>query len=123
MSNYINHKKEVLGESDMKVLAEKIGDLHYETLSEFICELSDKLFINSRKAKPIVVKRTNKTTDIADKYGYYTGIPEISYCVRFGCGKILNITEKLFGNKCLGCFGNKEIINLKNKRNDKASNS
>lgn len=38
------HKKEIAGISDMKVLAEMIGDLHYETLSELLYHFSDKLF-------------------------------------------------------------------------------
>jgi len=34
------HKKEVAGILDMKVLAEMIGDLHYETLAEFLNSLA-----------------------------------------------------------------------------------
>jgi hypothetical protein len=37
------HKKEVAGISDMKVLAEMIGDLHYETLSHLLHHLSKKI--------------------------------------------------------------------------------
>lgn len=33
MNDCSNHKKDVAGISDMKVLAEMIGDLHYETLT------------------------------------------------------------------------------------------
>lgn len=36
MSDCKNHKKEVAGISDMKVLAEAIGDLHYEALAEVV---------------------------------------------------------------------------------------
>jgi hypothetical protein len=43
------HKKEVAGISDMKVLAESIGDLHYETLAEFLLELSGKFLVDSGK--------------------------------------------------------------------------
>ena len=43
------HKKEVAGISDMKVLAEAIGDLHYETLSDLLYYLSDKFFWDGKK--------------------------------------------------------------------------
>lgn len=46
MSNKPNcstHSKEVAGISDMKVLAEMISDLHYETLSHFLLHLSEKI--------------------------------------------------------------------------------
>ena len=49
MSDCSNHKKEVAGISDMKVLAEMIGDLHYETLSTLLYHLSDKFYIDGRK--------------------------------------------------------------------------
>lgn len=47
MSDCSNHKKEVAGITDMKVLAEMIGDLHYETLTEFIKQLALKMKIDS----------------------------------------------------------------------------
>lgn len=43
MSDCSNHKKEVAGVSDMKVLAEMIGDLHYDTLMNLLFELSNKI--------------------------------------------------------------------------------
>lgn len=43
MDNCENHKKEVAGISDMKELAELIGDLHYETLSELLNALALKI--------------------------------------------------------------------------------
>lgn len=43
MSNCSQHKKEVAGISDMKVLAEMIGDLHYESLYIFLSQLHIKL--------------------------------------------------------------------------------
>lgn len=43
------HKKEVAGISDMKVLAEIIGDLHYETFAIFLERLSEKLYMDSAK--------------------------------------------------------------------------
>lgn len=44
MSDCLNHKKEVAGISDMKVLAEMIGDLHYETLAHLLYEMNIKLY-------------------------------------------------------------------------------
>lgn len=44
-----NHKKDLFGETDMKVVAEAIGDLHYETLFVLLRELSQKLKQDSRK--------------------------------------------------------------------------
>ena len=43
MSDCSKHKKEVAGISDMKELAEMIGDLHYETLQELLKQLAFKL--------------------------------------------------------------------------------
>lgn len=42
MKNCSEHKKEVAGISDMKVLAKMISDLHYETLADFLEELQCK---------------------------------------------------------------------------------
>jgi hypothetical protein len=41
------HKKDIAGISDMKQLAEMIGDLHYETLSQLLFELQTKLHEDS----------------------------------------------------------------------------
>ena len=43
------HKKEIAGISDMKVLAEMIGDLHYETLHDLLKHLGHKIFKDSQK--------------------------------------------------------------------------
>lgn len=43
------HKRDVAGITDMKQLAEIIGDLHYETLAELFKELSKKFHRDSRK--------------------------------------------------------------------------
>jgi len=43
MSNCSQHKKEVAGISDMKVLAEMIGDLHYQSLEVLLDELQIKI--------------------------------------------------------------------------------
>jgi hypothetical protein len=43
------HKKEIAGISDMKVLAEMIGDLHYEALGELLVHLSHKIWGDSVK--------------------------------------------------------------------------
>jgi hypothetical protein len=42
MNDCSNHKKEVCGISDMKELANLIGDLHYETLTELFDNLTIK---------------------------------------------------------------------------------
>lgn len=42
MSNCSKHKKSVGEYTDMKKLAEDIGDLHYETLAEFFVHLTEK---------------------------------------------------------------------------------
>lgn len=41
--NCSRHSKQVAGISDMKLLAEAIGDLHYETLAELFNYLASKL--------------------------------------------------------------------------------
>lgn len=43
MGDCSKHKKEVAGISDMKELAEMVGDLHYETLAEFLWQLNLKI--------------------------------------------------------------------------------
>lgn len=43
MGDCSKHKKEVAGISDMKVLAEMIGDLHYETMQDLFLQVSLKL--------------------------------------------------------------------------------
>ena len=49
MSDCSNHKKEVAGISDMKLLAEMIGDLRYDTLEELLDKLADKLLLDAAK--------------------------------------------------------------------------
>lgn len=49
MSNCSNHRKDVHGETDMKHLAEEIGNLHYETLQNFLGYLGIKLYKDSIK--------------------------------------------------------------------------
>lgn len=43
------HKKEIAGTSDMKVLADMIGDLHYETLTELLGALAEKISMDGHK--------------------------------------------------------------------------
>jgi CHAD domain-containing protein len=43
------HTKEVAGITDMKLLAEMIGDLHYESLSTLLYHLSDKVYADGQK--------------------------------------------------------------------------
>jgi len=49
MSNCENHKKEVAGISDMRILAEQISALHYQTLAEFLECLRDKIYADASK--------------------------------------------------------------------------
>lgn len=44
LSDCSKHRKDVAGISDMKVIAEMIGDLHYESLSAFMFAFKEKLF-------------------------------------------------------------------------------
>ena len=43
MSNCSNHRKDILGQTDMKHLAEDIGNLHYECLANLLYHLDSKL--------------------------------------------------------------------------------
>lgn len=47
--NCSHHKKDIAGITDMKQLAEMIGDLHYETLAELLFELQTKLHNDGMK--------------------------------------------------------------------------
>lgn len=49
--NCSGHKKEVAGISDMKVLAEMIGDLHYDSLFGLLEALYMKLDSDAKKDK------------------------------------------------------------------------
>jgi hypothetical protein len=61
MSDCSQHKKDVAGIEDMKVLAEIIGDLHYETLAELIHSLAKKI------EKDGVKDFRNRRTDLASE--------------------------------------------------------
>jgi len=41
--NCAEHRKDMLGVEDMEVFANLVGNLHYESLYNFLCELSNKL--------------------------------------------------------------------------------
>lgn len=41
-----NHHKELFGQTDMKVVAEAIGNLHYETLALLLSELAVKISLD-----------------------------------------------------------------------------
>lgn len=43
MDNCEKHKRDLFGETDMKKVAEAIGDLHYEALAELLLRLNEKL--------------------------------------------------------------------------------
>lgn len=49
MDDCSKHKKEVAGISDMKLLAEMIGDLNYESLNNFLAHLSLKIRDDANK--------------------------------------------------------------------------
>ena len=60
-SNCSNHKKDLFGHTDMKEVAEAIGDLHYEALDRLLYELHNKLWSDAandrRNDKPKLAKR------------------------------------------------------------------
>lgn len=45
------HKKDLFGQTDMRVVAEAIGDLNYETLAELIGHLCEKVYQDAQKDK------------------------------------------------------------------------
>lgn len=49
MNNCSNHKKDLFGETDMKKVAEMIGDLHYSASVELYAHLCDKYELDSIK--------------------------------------------------------------------------
>ena len=49
MGDCSQHKKDIAGISDMKVLAEMIGDLHYEPFAELLKHLELKLWKDGQK--------------------------------------------------------------------------
>lgn len=49
IENCADHKKDILGISDMKQLAELIGDLHYETMFNLFRELTWKFDRDGKK--------------------------------------------------------------------------
>lgn len=51
MTSCNNHPKDLMGEKDMMVVAEKISDLHYETLADLFGFLAGKIWWDSRKDK------------------------------------------------------------------------
>lgn len=47
MTNCSNHPRDLMGEKDMKVVAENISDLHYETLVDLLGFLEGKLCVDA----------------------------------------------------------------------------
>lgn len=45
------HKKDLFGEADMKVVAEMVGNLNYKTLAMLLTDLQNKIFKDSLKDK------------------------------------------------------------------------
>lgn len=73
MSDCSEHKKEIAGISDMKELANIIGDLHYESLAQLFKHLSQKFKQDSRKdwkGKRVLLSARLKATSINMKQSY-----------------------------------------------------
>ena len=89
MTDCSQHKKDVAGISDMKVLAEMIGDLHYETLAVFTNHLANKL------SQDGVRDYENKRKELGAKLMYAAG-----YCRQL-CNSIQEVwrISKPFMNK------------------------
>lgn len=51
MNNCSKHKKEILGISNMNLLGEMIGDLHYQALSELLMSLASKISSDAENDK------------------------------------------------------------------------
>lgn len=49
MSDCSKHKQEIAGITDMRLLAEMIGDLHYGTLTQLMYNLSKKIEADAKK--------------------------------------------------------------------------
>ncbi len=55
-----------------------------------------------------------KPTEQPEEYDFYSH-PENSrkeldsYCVVFGCGRLLSLMENLYGGKCVSCMSKKKI--------------
>ncbi len=68
MSNCSKHQKEILGVTDMKELAEMIGDLHYETLSELLYQISKKIKIDGIKDTEAGREKLGQSLYIASRF-------------------------------------------------------
>lgn len=49
MDNCLKHRKDIAGISDMHLLGEAIGDLHYQSLSELLINLAAKIAKDAKK--------------------------------------------------------------------------
>lgn len=49
MNDCSKHRKDVFGETDMKKVAEEIGDLHYAALFDLLLSLSEKIKADALK--------------------------------------------------------------------------
>lgn len=63
MSDCSKHKKEIAGISDMKELAEMIGDLNYETYVELLYHLSSKMYFDAAKDRALGNYKLANTLD------------------------------------------------------------
>ena len=62
-----NHKKDLFGETDMKKVAEAIGDLHYETLVDLAEQLKSKLLRDSWADRMAGRKKLGDALEAASK--------------------------------------------------------
>lgn len=100
MDNCSEHKKDLFGETDMKKVAEAIGDLHYETLAELLRNLSIKLYKDGLKDRENNKEKlgyalSNASNDVAASASHITRAYKISKpfmnqieCA--GCGRNVN---------------------------------
>lgn len=87
------HTKSVAGITDMKLLAEMVGDLHYETLREFLLRLEVKLLIDSEK------DAIGNRMKLSDALLVASG--KIGEAVHF-INKAWNISRPFMGNNIVG---------------------
>ena len=83
MSDCKKHKKEVAGISDMKILAEMIGDLHYETLAELLAKLNQRIWEDSLKDRKegrikLAKELYRAASSLADAYNHIYDAWQIS---------------------------------------------
>lgn len=75
MSDCANHKKDIAGIDNMKVLAEMIGDLHYETLTDLFGWLHAKIRKDGMKdlvaGREMIGNSLLKAADLLNNVRYF----------------------------------------------------